>query len=623
MEVHSEQRNGPDRGRPLDLSEILARRSRKPSDDVTVSADHLDLDDRLSPYRDAPKQLPERTVPWNSERARLGLSDLLDRVTEPITPLNVEWEGGFICTEPLVSGGSGGGWSYEDQVAGTVVSYYRPGAVFPDEDDAGEWAATIRARMPFWVPYRDDVVPTSPWQRGGGIHAAIDYVRTSYPTGEDPAYPVHAVGDGTVVTVVWDDTAGNVVIIEHQAPNSDHYRSMYLHLRNGFDHDRAMAKAMPDGTVDTDGNPNRQYKYYRYARLDGDPLEWGTNNQTILVNPGDTVHAGDQIGWSGNTGWGGAGFGLQDDGTPSKPGVANNHLHFSMAVPDPSAGSDDWVLFDPYGVYGEIGDNCYDLDKDAPYERMFAPFHSTFHGIPADRLARYWGYWTGMGRGLRTLSVHGKGDELLASGSFQSSVDSDWRARMHMTFEQLDEYFDTYHDQGLRPFSLDVEVDGNGNPRYTVIWRKRGSEWFLCRPALSDAELESLWKLHVEEENARLDDVVTYWWNGQARHCVLFVNDGDPSFIFHPLMTQPDFADKYAELDPDWWLEAQHATLVGGEARYNAIWRPADGKRPSRVNLDRSAYQAVYTEMTQNGFRLHQVQGYHDSSLYAGIWTNP
>ena len=327
--------------------------------------------------------------------------------------------GAAACIQPTVSLTNSKCCSFTlpDEVAGQNVSYYNPSApkaYFATAADAEAFAASIRASMPLFLPFYDgDVVLGQGWVYGSGaFHGSVDFVKKSsaYGPGIDPTIEVRAAGDGKVVTVKWSSWLGNVVIIEHKAPNGDRYRSVYMHLRNGYDNDIANAQAMTvnadDQKKDENGNYKRKYKYYLYAHQDThSQQQWGTNAQTIKVKPGDTVHAGQLIAYSGNTGYGGAGWGLDNDGNATNPNTANNHLHFQLTAPFP--GTSDWVFVDAYGVYEQAGSHCYDLLDETDYVRLLAPFYPSFHNVPVDYVTHYWGYYTGMGMALQTIACTG------------------------------------------------------------------------------------------------------------------------------------------------------------------------------------------------------------------------
>ncbi|MCK7554331.1 M23 family metallopeptidase [Chitinophaga sedimenti] len=243
---------------------------------------------------------------------------------------------------------------------------------------------SVKAHMPLYLPYKN--AKAGVWQgfyyswdkNGDGakdLHAAIDYGKTSVDANEDPTFAIYAIAPGKVIDVRWNNGGGNTVVIEHTAPDGYKYRSTYLHLRNGYDNDRANAKNSP-----TD-------KYKKFANNGtSSQLCWGTNAQTIKVKVNDNVQAGQFIAYAGNTGSGGIGVILDDDGTftSSAEGTRsyNVHLHFEVSVKDTRAGhTNEWVNVDPYGAYNHAGVDCYDRRQTVrshAFMRRFIPASTTF-----------------------------------------------------------------------------------------------------------------------------------------------------------------------------------------------------------------------------------------------------
>lgn len=194
-----------------------------------------------------------------------------------------------------------------------------------------------------WLYKRDD------W------HRAIDYQR---PGALD--FPVRAAAAGRVIFVGWDNWSGNTVVLSHDVNGgTDNYRTIYMHLRNGPHNDCGKAW---DASVGSIGGQEKRYAYK--ARLNSTgcfetwarhpmPLYWGTDDQALASDLfGKTLQAGDEIGWAGETGPGGAGLGLSFDGPPPTGfGPPNTHLHIYFARRNPSDSL--WYYFDPYGVYAE------------------------------------------------------------------------------------------------------------------------------------------------------------------------------------------------------------------------------------------------------------------------------
>ncbi|MGH7563338.1 MAG: hypothetical protein ACREK5_02815 [Gemmatimonadota bacterium] len=544
--------------------------------------------------------------------------------------------GAAACVQPSVSLTDSDCCSFtlSDEVAGQDVSYYNPSApeaYFATAADAEAFAASIRASMPLFLPFHDgDVVLGQGWVYGSGaFHGSVDYQKKSSALGLgiDPAFEVRAAGDGKVVTVEWSDWLGNVVLIEHKAPNGDRYRSVYMHLRNGYDNDLANAQAMTvsetDKQEDEDGNYGRKYKYFLYAnKSTHSQQEWGTNAQTIKVKPGDTVHAGQLIAYSGNTGYGGAGWGLDNNGDANDPNWANNHLHFQVTAPFP--GTSDWVFVDAYGVYEKADSGCYDLLDETDYVRLLAPFYPSFHNVPVDYVTNYWGYYTGMGMALQTVSVHRSGSAVLASGSFQSGLPNTWFARLYMTGSDYQHWFNTYDQMGFRPREIQVARDGGGAPRFTVIWKKRSGEGYVAHHNLTDTDWNAKWQEYVVNGKMRVEDRAAYQVGGQRLWAAVFVKDGSPGFYELHYMPSDTFNARFAKYyDEGFRLWSVDPEELSGGIRYGAIWRPMPGTWPARHGLTPAEYQAEFLKYAGQGYRLHRVRGYADSGRFAAIWRKP
>ncbi len=543
------------------------------------------------------------------------------------------------CIQPTVTreGSTCCNYNQPDQLAGTDVMYRQPRSVFGTESAAREFAGTVRAGLPMFLPFRDpDVVASHGWIYNGSdrnFHGAVDYSKKKDATGPniDPAFQVRSIADGVVVAVFWDDWSGNIVTIEHTAPNGDLYRSNYKHLRNGLGNDLAQARGLPkvkpEDRFDDEGNATSRYKYELFANLPNPSTRhWGTNGHTIQVEVGDHVRAGQLIGWSGNTGPGGAGKGLNDDGTPKNSDTANNHLHLMVAVPDPN-NAGDWVQADPYGVYGQIKESeCYDLLDTPAYVRLFAPFYPSFHNVPATYLSFYWDYYTGMGMGLQTVSLHRKGNQVLASGAFQRGLPPAWYMRMYMTGADYQSWFDTYGAQGFRPREISVTHDGAGQPRFSVIWKKIQGEGVVAYHGMTDGDWAARWQEHVVNGGMRVDERAAYRQGNGRRLAAVFVKGGGGPSGFAELhyMTGADYQQKVNEFAGQGMLpvRAEAEELPEG-LRFGAIWQKLPGQWAARHGLTPAQYQSTFEDMAEEGFRLWDVQGYDDSGRFIAIWTKP
>lgn len=499
------------------------------------------------------------------------------------------------------------------------VNYKGTKPVFGTEAASRAWAKKQVARMAFFLPYDGSQVSLGQgWHYdNGGEHSGLDSWRETVQLGKDVTFDVLAAAPGRVVTKLWDNWFGNTVIIEHTAKDGSKYRTIYMHLRDGYTHDLTAARAMVP--PDPDANDNWA-KYARFAKNNSDKLYWGQESHTIAVKVGDWVKMGQFIGKAGNTGAGGAGNGLKNDGTPNNKIRANNHLHFMLAAPNPKTAG-EWVFVDSFGVYEKVNTGCYALMKQIDYPRFFAPYFPDFHNISWELYKFYFSYYPNMGLGPQTLSVYRAGSEVRAAGSFNEFVKTPWAVRGYLTSQEFDQWFNTYRNQGLRPRELQVQVGANGLPRFTAIWKKTAGEGYYTWINMTDADFQAKWADLVEHQGYRVEDHVSYTVNGQRRHGAIFVKDGQGFHLWYNL-TQPAYQQKFDELWAQGWRTTSFnaAALPWGE-RYGSVWMKKPGAWSTWFNLSGSQYQQKYNEHANNGFYIWKVQGYRNGTRFGAIWT--
>jgi murein DD-endopeptidase MepM/ murein hydrolase activator NlpD len=494
-----------------------------------------------------------------------------------------------------------------------------PATVFATAADARAFLATVRAHQPMYLPYRHpDVHLGHGWiYDGGGSHRGQDYSRSGVDAGDDPTFAVRAVAPGKVVSLYWGG-AGNGVAIEHTAPDGFKFLTVYYHLRNGKDHDLAKALAL-DCSQSSD---SRCPKYKLFAQKYPNHVSWGTNAHTLKVKLGDTVHAGQQIGWAGNTGPGGAGNGLNDDGSPKSP-RGNVHLHTYWGAQHPTE-ANTFIHIDPYGVYNKENTGCYDLLEDTLFARVVAPFYENFHDLPLEVLSTYFSYYSQMGMSPRTLSVHRDGLDVKSSGSFQRGIPGGWYTRLYMTEAQFQSRFNEYYAKGMIPRETTVTSTYWGTePRYTATFRPLASgEGFEHRGRMTGSVFQQKWNALVESKKWRVADYFGYSLGGTNYQSALFSSKEGRPFYLWTNRTFSDLKAKIAEGFQNGLAPVSvSASELDGATRYNAILMPRPGCWHWYVGLSKDSYQATWSSLSARGYRLEKVQGYDGSDRYAAVFT--
>lgn len=510
-----------------------------------------------------------------------------------------------------------------NQNAAKDERYEQPYHAFGFDTTAAEtFAAGVRVKMPFFEPFTESrAKAVGGWYyNNGGFHAAMDYMKDSLRSGENPTFEVRASAPGKVLSAGWDNWMGNTVIIEHTAADGSKYRTLYAHLRNGKSNDVAMARAVP---IPADAAADSNYvKYNKFAnKAVADELYWGTNAQTLQVSAGDLVGQGQLLGYVGNTGPGGAGNGLDTSGNVTNSAYGNVHLHTFFAVPNPND-SAKWVFVDPYGVYNQVNTGCYALLKDPQHRRLYAAFYPAFHNVASALVSKYFDYYPSMGMALQTMSIHKSGSNVLASGAFQSGLSAQWRALFYATPGDFQNAFDDANADGLRPREVSVTLDGSGNPRYSAIWQARGGVGYYTFMALDDAAFSAKWDDLIKTKGYRLDDHFVYSLGGKRTHAAVFVNDGVHDFQAPYSYTAADYQNFFNDSYGDGYVQTSlNMEELSVGLRVGGVFMKKPGSWPVRFGLSAADYQQKFSELGALGYRLHKIQGYANSTQFAAIWT--
>jgi hypothetical protein len=553
---------------------------------------------------------------WNSRAGRAEASPLLavDSVDQParlVLPQMRQADGLCVSAEYMTGN--------ENLKIPNGPRLKAPATAFATATDAKNFLLTVRAHQPMYLPYKHpDVHLGHGWiYDGGGSHRGQDYSRDGVSDGDDPTFAVRSVAPGKVLVTYWGG-AGNGVVVLHTAPDGFKFITVYYHLRNGKDNDLAKALAMDC----SQSGDSRCPKYKLFAQRYPNHVSWGTNAHTLKVKAGDFISAGQQIGWAGNTGPGGAGNGLNDDGSPKSP-RGNVHLHTYWGAQHPTE-ANTYIHIDPYGVYNKENTGCYDLLEDTLFARVVAPFFESFHDLPIEVLSTYFNYYSAMGMSPRTLSAHRDGTDVKVSGSFQRGIPGGWYVRLYMTGEQFQQRFNEYYAQGMIPRETTVITNYWGNDaRYTATWRKlEAGESFEHRAGLTPSGFNAKWSDLVQNKGWRVGDYFGYSVGGDDYVSALFTSkDARPFYLW----TNHTYADLKSKIDQGFasGLAPVSVTVseLDGATRYNAILRRAPGCWHWWVGMSKDGYQQVFNDMSSRGYRLHKIQGYDGSDRYAAIFT--
>ncbi|MCB9666134.1 MAG: choice-of-anchor A family protein [Alphaproteobacteria bacterium] len=506
--------------------------------------------------------------------------------------------------------------------SGVTQKYYDPLDLYASEADADKALREVYAQIPIYLPFTDDNV--SLWH--GWIyndvdrdpHGSLDF-GTDIDEGDDPSMRVRSVAPGVVVAKYWDAWHGNVVVIEHPGINDFRYRSFYFHLRNGQANDIAMAKSR----TTPKGDPkNSRDKYLLFADMAPDDRWWGKDEHAILVDVDDPVGVLEQIGWSGATGPGGQGAGLDTSGNITDPVNGNNHLHFMMAVQHPTWTGGEWLYVDPYGVYDQQESGCYDLVDNTRYDRLFAPFYPYFHGVDLGVVNFYLYYYGQMGRSPTTFTVQRTSSGTVqAAGTFKTGFAPGWYLYDYMPYGDFVDQWQIL--TGAPDFKLterSVTLDGSGVPRHNGTFRPDTIDDWSSFGRLTIPDYVDTFE-DLVDDGYDLVEFFGYREGSTDRIAALF-DPGDGQFLHHGLLGSQAFEDLTNDLADDGWLPVDVNVMeMAGGTYLSAIYRQTGDTRMVHWGMSEPEYQAWVNFYLANGWDLEVVQNYAKGKKYAAIFA--
>jgi len=493
------------------------------------------------------------------------------------------------------------------------------------------WLAATVPQMPVYHPFRNaDVGTITGWMYNDtNRHNAVDYGRGG------STFRVDAVADGKVVWVGWMSSPGNVVIVEHTAAGGQKFRAIYHHLRNGRDNDIAYARATRAFyTTNVGAWPpsDGAWAFYQtladndYTTLNTSPTpdqlaaiesRWGTNADTLMVSVGQTVKAGQQVGWAGMSGVHGANSNYQ-----------NTHLHlmFARQAWHPVSGSWQflWTFFDPYGLYA-LPVSCYQTaypsgSGDRQHWSHFAPFFQDFVDLDWTQFQSGFDYFASFGWFPAVLATEASGWTWKMGGSFQPNPLSPVVRHMQ-TSAQLQADFDYWTVRGWRTDRV-VGMPAPDQPRYTSIYAPIHNTGFVARHQITASQFNQEFQYWYPRGYLLTDFSVYPQW-GQLYFTVNWVQESNPGYAMYYGLTASDFYNRDSEFTSQ-GLQLVHVVKYfhpGLGDRYAGLWHYTSETLASYLDLTASDFRAFRDWYDDFGWKIKRVSAYN--GRYAVIFAAP
>lgn len=198
-----------------------------------------------------------------------------------------------------------------------------------------------------------------------------------------------------------------------------------------------------------------------------------------------------------------------------------------------------------------------------------------------------------------------------------------WQARHGLTAAEYQTSFDTLAAAGFRLVDVSGYADGN-TVRYAAIWLHRGGPPMQARHGIAARDYQGVFDGLVNQglHPVRVNGYATP--TGTQFACIWEGGPSAPRVARHGLDGAAYQAEFTRLVDQGFRLVDISSYAEGGGLRYAAIWEQSPGPAwQARHGLDAAAYQAAFDTLAAQGFVLARVSaceaggGLH----YAAIWT--
>ena len=197
-----------------------------------------------------------------------------------------------------------------------------------------------------------------------------------------------------------------------------------------------------------------------------------------------------------------------------------------------------------------------------------------------------------------------------------------WVARHGMTSGQYQAQFNSLVGQGFRL----SEVSGYGvgsEALYAAIWDKSSGPAWEAHHGMTSAAYQAKFNQLVGQ-GFRLRQVSGYSVGTQDFYAAIWDKSSGPEWEAHHGMTSAAYQTKFNQLvGQGFRLRQVSGYSIGNQDFYAAIWDKSAGPTwEAHHGMSSSAYQAKFSQLTGQGYRLVNVCGYAvgNTDLYAAIW---
>lgn len=221
------------------------------------------------------------------------------------------------------------------------------------------------------------------------------------------------------------------------------------------------------------------------------------------------------------------------------------------------------------------------------------------------------------------ISAYNSVEGQFFAAQWEQRPSAGWVARHGLTSAQYQQEVQYWNSQGYRPMIIDGYEIGNVDYYTAVFEQQANAPAWVARHGLTSAQYQAeitYWK----GLGYRPKWVQGYGVQNVDRYVAIFELSGGPAWVArHGLNTAQYLAEHEHWLGLGYRLTHISGYQISGTNYYAAIWEQGTGPQQiSKIGLTSEDYQHQLTDLSFQGYRLKQVDGYPaDGEIrYAAIW---
>lgn len=197
-----------------------------------------------------------------------------------------------------------------------------------------------------------------------------------------------------------------------------------------------------------------------------------------------------------------------------------------------------------------------------------------------------------------------------------------WVARHGLTSAEYQTQFNSMVSQGYRL----VDISGyevGGQARYAAIWEKSAGPGWQARHGLTSAQYQATFNQLVAQGYRPLR-VAGYTVGGQDYYAAIFEQSGGVAWEARHRLTGAQYQATFSTLvGQGYRLMSVSGYAIGGQDYYAAVFQKSAGPAwQARHGLTSAQYQTTFNQLAAQGYRVVRVSGYAvaGQARYAAIW---